>query len=85
MTRATTGEQKDVRGKILRGVVVSNKAKDTITVLVTRYVKHPKYQKYQKLTKKYLAHDPGNTRELGQAVSIRETRPISKRKSFIVV
>jgi small subunit ribosomal protein S17 len=85
MTKATTRDTQEKRGKVLRGVVVSNKAKDTITVAVTRYVKHPKYQKYEKRTKKYLAHDAGNTKEVGDAVSIRETRPISKRKSFVVV
>ncbi len=59
--------------------------KDTVTVAVTRYVKHPKYQKYAKRTKKYLAHNPGNTVAVGDAVSIRESRPISKTKRFVVV
>lgn len=73
------------RGKVLQGVVVSAKAKDTITVSVARFVKHPKYEKFEKKTKKYLAHDAGNTKKEGDKVSIRETRPISKNKHFIVI
>lgn len=71
--------------KTLRGVVVSTKMKDTVAVLVTRYVKHPKYKKYRTLSKKYLAHNPGNTAALGETVTIRECRPLSKRKHFEVV
>ncbi|MBU4480187.1 30S ribosomal protein S17, partial [Patescibacteria group bacterium] len=44
-------------GKVLTGVVVSNKMKDTIVVKVQRFVKHPKYGKYTKITKKFKAHD----------------------------
>jgi small subunit ribosomal protein S17 len=71
--------------KTLTGVVVSTKMKDTATVLVNRYVKDPKYKKYILRSKKYLAHDPGNTRTEGERVTIRPSRPISKRKHFIVV
>ena len=71
--------------KTLVGTVVSTKMKDTITVAVNRYVKIPKYKKYVTRTKKYLVHDAGNTKSLGDRVTIRSTRPISKRKSFIVV
>jgi small subunit ribosomal protein S17 len=69
-------------GRVLRGTVVSTKMKDTITVAVERYVKHPKYKKYLRRTKKYLVHDAGNTAQVGEVVDITETRPISKRKSF---
>ncbi len=72
-------------GRMFRGTVVSTKMKDTISVAVTRYVKHPKYKKYQTRTKKYLVHDAGNTKQEGEAVTIRETRPISKNKHFEVV
>ncbi len=72
-------------GRVFRGTVVSTKMKDTVAVLVSRYVKHPKYKKYQTRSKKYLAHDPGNTRTEGEAVTIRETRPLSKNKHFEVV
>ena len=72
-------------GRVLRGTVVSTKMKDTITVAVERYVKHPKYKKYQRRTKKFLVHDAGNTATVGQQVEIRESRPISKRKRFELV
>jgi small subunit ribosomal protein S17 len=71
--------------RVLRGTVVSTKMKDTITVAVERYVKHPKYKKYLRRTKKFLVHDAGNTAKEGQLVDIRETRPISKRKHFELV
>jgi small subunit ribosomal protein S17 len=58
---------------------------DTITVIVDRYVKHPKYKKYERLSKKFLVHDAGNTAKEGQIVDIRETRPMSKRKHFTLV
>ena len=69
----------------MEGVVVKTAMKDTVTVQVERYVKHPKYKKYMKLSKKYLVHNPGNTVEVGSKVTIKETRPISKRKRFIIV
>jgi small subunit ribosomal protein S17 len=72
-------------GKILNGVVVSDKMKDTCTVLVTRFVKHSKYKKYYKVSKKYKAHDVGNTKKVGDKVEMRESRPISKDKHFIIV
>lgn len=71
--------------KTLIGTVVSTKMKDTVTVAVNRYVKHPKYKKYVVKTKKFLAHDPGNTKAVGERVTIEACRPISKRKSFKVV
>lgn len=72
------------RGKVLSGIVVKCAMKDTATVLVERFVLHPKYKKYLRRSKKYLVHDPGNTAQVGDRVMIRETRPISKRKSFII-
>jgi small subunit ribosomal protein S17 len=71
-------------GMTLEGVVVKAAMKDTVTVLVSRYVKHPKYKKYQRKTKKYLVHNPGGAVQVGDEVEIRQTKPISKRKHFIV-
>ena len=73
------------RGKVLSGTVESVSSVDTIKVSVMRYVKHPKYKKFIKRVKKYLVHDEGNTKKVGDKVLIRESRPISKRKHFIVV
>ncbi|MEK7063041.1 MAG: 30S ribosomal protein S17 [Patescibacteria group bacterium] len=72
-------------GKTLSGVVVSDKMKDTVVVKVVRFVKHSKYKKYFKVAKKYKAHNPGNTVHVGDKVQIKETRPISKDKHFIVI
>ena len=72
-------------GKTFEGIVVKSAMKDTATVQVERYVKHPKYKKHMKLSKKFLVHDVGNTAQIGEKVTIRETRPISKRKRFILV
>ena len=72
-------------GKFLEGVVVKSAMKDTVTVQVERYVKHPKYKKYIRKSKKFLVHSPGNTAVVGEKVTIRETRPISKNKHFIIV
>lgn len=87
---ATAPKEKSIvaapsRGRLFRGTVVSTKMKDTVAVAVTRYVKHPKYKKFQTLTKKFLAHDAGNVQKEGDVVTIKEVRPISKRKHFEVV
>ena len=76
-----------MKGKTLQGVVVSDKMDKTVVVAVKRFIKHPKYQKYYGVTKKYKAHDEGNTLKgkVGEKVTIRETRPLSKDKHFIVV
>ncbi|MDD9868163.1 MAG: 30S ribosomal protein S17 [Candidatus Campbellbacteria bacterium] len=69
------------RKKQLKGVVVSDKMKDTAVVQVVRFVKHPRYGKYVKRIKKYSSHNTIGAKE-GDTVIIRETKPISKRKSF---
>lgn len=71
--------------KILNGTVVSDKMKDTAVVAVERFVKHPKYGKFIKRVKRYKAHDRDNKHKVGEKVTIEQTRPISKDKSFIVI
>lgn len=80
-----TADTKKAAGKTLEGVVVKAAMTDTATVAVERYVKHPKYKKYQRRTKNYLVHNPGNTAQVGDKVTIRETKPISKLKRFVIV
>ena len=75
----------EVIKKKLKGKVVSDKMQDTIVVLVSRYVKHPIYKKYIKKTKKYKAHDKGNTHKMGDEVVIESCNPISKEKRFKVI
>ncbi|MGB8815994.1 MAG: 30S ribosomal protein S17 [Minisyncoccia bacterium] len=72
-------------GKVLHGVVVATKMKDTITVSVSSYNKHPQYGKFIKRDKKYLVHSPANTHTVGELIDIIETRPISKNKRFKVL
>ena len=71
--------------KVMTGVVTSDKMKDTIVVEVSRFVKHPKYDKYISINKKFKAHDAGNTKKIGDKVSIEECAPISKDKKFRVI
>jgi small subunit ribosomal protein S17 len=78
-------ETKNVHKKELRGMVVSTKMQETAVVLVSRYVKHPKYKKYIKRSKKYHAHNAGNRAQEGESVTIRSCRPLSKTKSFEIV
>jgi small subunit ribosomal protein S17 len=78
-------ETKTIHRKTLRGIVVSDKMQETAVVVVSRYVKHPKYKKYIKRTKKYHAHNAGNRAKIGDTVTIRSCRPMSKTKSFEIV
>jgi small subunit ribosomal protein S17 len=71
--------------KVLKGKVVSDKMAKTVVVEVKRFIKHPKYGKYFNLSKKYKAHDEENKAKLGDEVTIRECRPLSKDKHFEVV
>ena len=84
MTKALNSEIKSKK-RVLIGVVTSDKMTDTITVKVDRYVKLPKYNKYVTISKKFKAHDAGNTKKIGDKVSIVESAPISKDKHFSLV
>lgn len=71
--------------KKLSGVVVGEKMDKTAMVLVSRLKKHRTYGKYYREQKKYMAHDPYNRCQLGDKVSIIESRPISKNKRWRVI
>ena len=71
--------------RILSGVVVSSNSNKTITVGVTRRIKHKLYKKIIRQTKKYHAHDEDNEFNVGDTVSIIESKPISKLKKWKVV
>jgi len=72
-------------GKVLKGVVMSDKMQDSVVVQVERYVKHPKYGKYIRQRKRYTAHDEGNKHKVGDKVTIVESKPMSKTKRFKIV
>ena len=67
------------------GRVTSNKADETVTVLLERQVKHPLYGKYMKRSTKVHAHDEDNSCAEGDLVKISECRPLSKTKSWRVI
>ena len=70
--------------RTLVGRVVSDKMEKTVTVLVERKVKHPMYGKIMVRSKKYHAHNEGNTARAGDLVEIVETRPVSRTKTWAV-
>jgi len=70
--------------KILTGKVTSNKQDKTITVNVTRQVRHPLYKKIIRRSKKYIVHDEKNNFNIGDLVKIRECKPYSKNKTWSV-
>ena len=71
--------------KVLKGKVTSAKNNKTVVVEVTRKFKHPFYEKVIKRSKKYHAHDENNEFNIGDTVSIIESKPLSKLKKWTVV
>jgi len=71
--------------RVLTGRVTSDKMNKTVTVLVDRRVMHPLYKKFIRRSKNYAAHDEENVCKVGDLVRIEECRPISKRKTWIVI
>ncbi len=67
------------------GRVVSNKMDKTITVLIERKIKHPVYGKYLTKSSRVKAHDELNICSEGDLVTIKETRPMSKTKTWALV
>lgn len=71
--------------RVLVGRVTSDKMDKTITVLVERRIMHPLYKKFIRRSKKYAAHDENNVCKEGDAVRIEECRPLSKRKTWLLI
>lgn len=69
----------------LEGTVIRVSNEKTISVRVDRVAMHPKYHKRYTASTKFIVHDPENKAKVGQRVTIKETRPISKRKRWILV
>jgi small subunit ribosomal protein S17 len=67
------------------GTVVTNKNDKTIAVLIVSKNPHPKYKKLVTISKKFFAHDEKNEAQLGDVVTIVETRPLSRTKRFRLV
>ncbi len=69
----------------LQGVVLRKSGTKTVAVEVSRVVRHPVYRKSMKRTKRYLVHDEQEKCVVGETVTIREGRPLSRHKRWVVV
>ena len=81
----TGGTHKAAAERLGFGKVISNKMDKTVSVAIERLVKHPMYGKYVRRTTKLLAHDENNECKEGDTVSIKPCRPMSRRKSWVLV
>ena len=82
MTEKVLEQKKGGRSSI--GRVTSNKGNKTIIVRVERKIKHPVYSKFVRHFSKMVAHDENNVCQMGDKVLIRESRPLSKTKNWIL-
>src|SRR5690348_7717344 len=71
--------------RILQGVALRDARDKTVIVRVERRVMHPVYKKFIMRSKNYAAHDENNVFKAGDVVRIEESRPISKRKRWVVL
>jgi small subunit ribosomal protein S17 len=71
--------------RVLQGVVVSDKQDKTVVVKVERRFTHPVLKKTVRKTKNYHAHDENNNAKVGDMVSIEESKPLSKLKTWVLV
>lgn len=78
-------ESAERRTRTVTGRVVSNRMDKTITVLIERRVRHPVYGKYLTRSSRVHAHDADNRCAIGDLVTVAQTRPISKSKSWALV
>jgi small subunit ribosomal protein S17 len=87
VTEGTAGNEaaQTAGQRLLTGKVISTKMDKTIAVSVERLVKHPTYGKYIRRTTKVLAHDQNNDCKEGDTVAIKPCRPMSRRKSWMLV
>jgi len=80
-----TTESQQTNKKEMTGTVVSTDMDKTVRVAVDRFEKHPKYLKYVRKQNQFLAHDEDEQAEVGDTVTIEETKPVSKHKTFRVI
>ena len=72
--------------RIIRsGKVISNKADKTVVVEVVRLFQHPLYKRIVRRSSKFMAHDEQNECSVGDQVRISSSRPLSKRKRWVVL
>lgn len=80
-----TSELPNKTRRTLTGTVVSDKMDKTVTIEVTRLVKHETYKKYVSRSKTYKAHDEANECKVGDVVVVEESRPLSATKRWRVI
>jgi small subunit ribosomal protein S17 len=78
-------DEKTTGRRVLIGRVVSDKMDKTVTVQVTKKVKHPRYHKFVSRTQTYKAHDENNQCQVNDEVIIQESRPLSRTKRWVVI
>lgn len=83
-TTQKTTEKRDTR-RVLTGVVARKSGDKTVAVEVSRVVVHPMYQKRRMSVSTYLVHDPKNEAKVGDKVRIKESRPLSAHKRWIII
>ena len=71
--------------RLLVGKVASNKMHKTVVVKIERLVQHPKYGKYIRQFTKLFVHDENNECNEGDVISIKQSRPMSKKKAWVLV
>lgn len=69
----------------LKGIVVSDKMEKSAVVLIERQEMHKLYKKFIKRSSKLTIHDANNDCKMGDTVTIKESRPLSKTKSWVLV
>lgn len=79
------GTKPSLGGRKLQGVVVSDKMQKTVVVAVSYFRLNPKYKKYYRVTHRLKAHDEKNEYHAGDKVVIKETRPLSREKRWVVI
>ena len=82
MEQETVVKKQRGRINVVKGQVVSDKGNKTISVLIYRLMKHPKYKKYIRKKSIFKAHDEKNQARAGDIVKLHETRPLSKTKRW---
>lgn len=81
--KITTSKSKNNR--TLKGIVVSTAMQKTVVVAVSRTKSDPLYKKRYKITKRYKAHNDNDSIKVGDEVTIKESRPLSRHKKWIVI
>ena len=83
--KSTTGTEVTSKSRPVRCVVTSDKMNKSRVAIVERLVKHERYGKYIRRRSKLMFHDENNTTHVGDEVFVRQTRPLSANKKFILV